>query len=108
MYNDTGQFGSFCGLDNRRELYILFERLGKHLLPFQADNLRAVFLRELIRHSEGPMVAASMKVSPCNAIEAFGMCREICGVLGVPIETAAKLLDEVVRKQDDRRVVILG
>jgi hypothetical protein len=96
---ETGQFGSWDGLDNRRELLILFERLGQHLPAPMQDALRARWLLWLIKRSVGPWGAAQFILEPCCAVEAYRLCVAICGCLDVSIDEAARLLDEAVRRQ---------
>jgi hypothetical protein len=97
---------SFDGLDNRREVMILFQRLGKHLPEKLADAKRAKFLASLIPHSVGALAPAPLIVPPCDAVGAYGLFIAICNALEVPIDKAAKMLDEEVRK-DDGRVTLL-
>jgi hypothetical protein len=96
---ETGQFGSFDGLDNRRELLILFQRLGQHLPAPLADQRRAQWLLSLVKRSVGPWHAARFQLEPCCAVEAYRLCVAICGCLDVSIDEAARLLDETVRRQ---------
>ncbi len=96
---ETAQFGSFDGLDNRRELLILFERLGKHLPQPLADIARGQWLVDLIVVTMGPWHKGQFACQPCCPAEAYNMCVAICGVLGVSIDEAARLLDDTVRRQ---------
>lgn len=96
---ETGQYGSFDGLDNRREVMILFMRLGQSLPTPLADARRAKFLQGLIPHSIGALASAPLIVQPCDPVAAYNLMVQICGVLEVPIDKAARLLDEEVRKQ---------
>jgi len=99
MYYDSGQFAPFDALDNRRELMILFQRLGKHLPAPLADQRRTEWLLGLIRRVEGPWQNHPFETGPCCAVEAYRLCVAICGVLGISIDVAARLLDETVRRQ---------
>ncbi len=96
MRYDSGQFSSFDGLDNRREVWILFERLGANFPEPIAMELRAKFLESLIPKSVSCFATKPLKVDPCSAGQAYHLFVQITGVLGVPIETAAKLLDKAV------------
>jgi hypothetical protein len=96
---ETGQFSSFDGLDNRREVMILFMRLGHNLHKKLAVEKRAKWLQGLIPHSVGALAPAPLIVQPCDPIGAYGLFVAICGVLDVPIEKAAKMLDDEVRRE---------
>ena len=99
MRYDAAQFGSFDGLDNRREIMILFQRLGDGLPDQIANERRAAWLQSLIPHSVSGMATSPLIVQPCDAIEAYRLFVAITGVLGVPIYKAAKMLDEEVRRK---------
>lgn len=106
MRYDSAQFGSFDARDNRREVFILFERLGENLPDEVARAKRAGFLQALIPHGHQALADRPLIVNPdqCSAVGAYQLFVAITGVLGVPVEKAAKILEEVVRKQDsDRR-----
>lgn len=93
------QFGAFDGLDNRRTVMDLFQRLGGNEPEHLKRARRAGFLTGLISLSDngfGGLLSAT-RITPCSAGEAYFLFVAICGVLGVPIEEAAKLLEEVVR-----------
>ena len=86
-------FGSFDGLDNRREIMILLERLG-------SDAARARFLESLIPKSLCGFANAPMKVKGnCDAVAAYFMLIGITNELRVPIDTAARLLEDRVRRK---------
>lgn len=101
MRQVTGQFGSFDGLDNRREVMILFQKLGEGLPDVQARIVRAKWLQDLIPHSVSSLATAPLIVSPdrCDPVGCYHLFVAITGCLGVPIDKAAKMLDETVRKQ---------
>lgn len=96
---ETGQFGSFDGRDNRRELMILMQKLGDKAPDPKAH--RAAFLQGLIPLAVSQLAAVPLQVNPerCDPVGAYHLFVAITGCLDVPIETAAKLLDEAVRKQ---------
>jgi hypothetical protein len=97
---DSGQFGSFEGRDNRRELLILLGRLGKGLPEQQANEVRAAFLHGLMGGTVSDFFAGRpLLVSPCSAVEAYHLLVAITGVLGVNIEDAARSLEDIVRQQ---------
>lgn len=110
----TKQFDTFDTQEDRRELVILFQKLGEGLPDQLANEVRAKFLESLIPLSisglaEKPLKADQAKCFPVGAYLLFVM---IVGVLGVPISDAAKLLDEAVRKRawmnHDRRLTLCG
>ena len=81
----------FDGLDNRREVMILLQRLG-------SDKRRARFLESLIPSSIKGFAGCLMKVrGPCDPIAAYFMLVGICNELGVPINEAARRLEAEVR-----------
>jgi hypothetical protein len=103
----TDQFGSFCGLDNRKTVMDLFRRLGRGLPERQAGMMRAGFLQGLIVASTS-FPSQPLIVTPCSAAEAYHLFIAITGCLGVDIDQAAGLLEEVVRhgeagNRDERR-----
>lgn len=82
----------FDGLDNRRELFILLERLG-------SDQQRARFIESLIPKSMKGFANAPMKVNGnCNPVAAYHMLVGVCNELGVPIDTAARKLEQEVKR----------
>lgn len=99
MRYDSGQFGSFDGRDNRRELMILFQKLGERLPRPLADERRADFLRKLVRLSGNGFASKMARITPCDPVAAYWMFGAITGCLGVSIDRAARLLDEEVRRQ---------
>ena len=87
---------SFDGLDNRREIMILFQRLG-------SDARRAKFLESLIPSSLKGFAGCPMKVTGgCDPIAAYYMLVGITNELGVSINEAARLLDKEVSRGDRR------
>lgn len=83
---------TFDGLDNRREVMILLDRLG-------SDKYRARFLESLIPNSVKGFANCPMKVrGPCDPVMAYYMLVGICNELGVSINKAAGLLDETIKK----------
>lgn len=93
----TKQFDTFDTLEDRREIYYLFEQLGKGLPSDQAAWWRGKFLEMLSAIGEGAM--EGWTVTPCTAQEAYDLFWKIVGVLGVPTSEAARLLTECVRKK---------
>ncbi len=86
------ELDTFDGLDNRREVMILLQRLG-------SDERRAAFLESLIPQSLNGFAECPMKVQGvCTPISAYYMLVGICNELGVSINEAARRLDKVVRR----------
>ena len=83
---------TFDGLDNRREIMILLQRLG-------SDARRAEFLESLIPHSLKGFAGCPMKVrGNCGPVAAYYMLVSVCNELGVSINEAARRLDKKVKK----------
>lgn len=83
---------TFDGLDNRREVMILLERLG-------SDAKRAKFLEGLIPSSLKGFAGVPMKVrGNCDPAAAYFMLVGVCNELGVSINEAARKLEEEVRR----------
>ncbi len=81
---------TFDGLDNRKEVLILLDKLG-------SDKRRAAFIESLIPSSLKGFAGCPMKVTgPCNTIAAYFMLVGTCNELGVSINTAAKRLEKEV------------
>jgi hypothetical protein len=98
MYYDSAQFGSFEGLDNRKTILDLFKRMGHGLTDEMAGMRRAGFLQGLLNLSQNGWSQKPSIVDPCSAAEAYQLFVAITGVLGVEINQAAVLLEEVVRQ----------
>lgn len=88
---ESFQFGSFDGKDNRRELMILFERLG-------SPEKRADFLQRLVRLSGNGFSDKMVKIVPCDPVTAYFTFTSITGVLGVDVNRAARMLEDEVRR----------
>lgn len=83
---------TFDGLDNRRELMVLLQRLG-------SDRRRARFLESLIPHSLKGFSGCPMVVQGgCDPVAAYYMLVGVCNELGVSIDEAARRLDREVSK----------
>ena len=83
---------TFDGLDNRREVMLLLDRLG-------SDSRRARFIESLIPHSLQGFAGCPMKVvGACDAVSAYFMLVGVCNELGVPINVAAQKLERLVKK----------
>lgn len=110
----TKQFDTFDTMEDRKELVILFQKMGEGLPEPEAMKVRAKFLEGLIPLSLSSMAATPLKVSPqaCNPLGAYFLFIAIVGVLGVPIADAARKVDAAVKAKNwvthDRCTVILG
>lgn len=88
----NSELQTFDGLDNRRELMILLERLG-------SDQRRARFLESLIPKSLCGFANAPMRVrGNCDPVAAYFMLVGITNELRVPIGEAARLLEQEIRR----------
>lgn len=84
---------TFDGLDNRKEVMVLLQRLG-------SDRRRAQFLESLIpKRFHGIKVAGN-----CDPVAAYFMLVGVCNELGVSIDDAAKELERVVKRGNVRPV----
>lgn len=101
--NDPRQFGSFDGLDNRREVLRMFERMGEGVPDDVASARRAEFLSGLMGMSRSPMAGLGLSATPATPTEAYYEFVAITGVMGVSIEEAAVKLEDMVRRKNDRR-----
>ena len=89
----------FDGLDNRRELMILLDRLG-------SDQMRAAFLCSIVTKSRNGFSNTNVKVVRyCDSMTAYYMLVSICNELGVSINSAAKRLDKIVRMSHNKATV---
>lgn len=71
---------------------ILLDRLG-------SDRARVEFIESLIPNSISSLAGVPMRVvGTCDPIRAYFMFVSVCNELRVPVDIAAKLLDERVRK----------
>lgn len=95
------QFGSFDGKDNRKEIMYLMGQIGYDLPDEIARMKRAKFLQSLIPHSITSMAAQPLIVNPdeCSITGAYQLFVAITGVLGVPIDQAAGMLEKYVSRQ---------
>ena len=83
---------TFDGLDNRKEIMVMLFRLG-------SDPARARFIESLIPHSLKGFAAAPCKVQgQCDPSAAYFMMVSTCNELGVSINTAARKLEQEVKR----------
>lgn len=96
------QFDTFDTKEDRRELVILFQKLGEGL-PSPMDNeVRQKFLELLILLSMSGMDSCPVEidVDKCDPVGAYHLFIQFVGVLGVPIKEAVAVLEECVRKKE--------
>lgn len=85
------ELDTFDGLDNRKEVMILLQRLG-------TDRRRAKFLESLIPNSLKGFAGCPMKVrGRCDPVTAYYMLVGVCNELGVSINEAARRLELEIR-----------
>lgn len=85
---------TFDGLDNRREVMVLLDRLG-------SDQQRAKFIESLIPLSLKGFSGAPMRVQGnCDAVAAYFMLVGVCNELGVSINVAAQRLETMVKQTE--------
>lgn len=83
---------TFDGLDNRKEVMILLQRLG-------SDQRRARFIESLIPSSLKGFAECPMRVrGNCGTVAAYHMLVGVCNELGVSINAAAKMLEAEVKR----------
>lgn len=109
----TKQFDTFDTLEDRRELVILFQKLGEGLPEFKANEVRAKFLEDLIPMSVSGLAEKPLQADPlqCHPVGAYQLFVQIVGVLGVPISDAALKLDRCVKRKEwlnDRRAAFFS
>ena len=97
----SAQFDTFDNVADRREMVILFQRLGCDMPEPQARAVRARWLESLIVDSISGLSAAPLSINPdaCHPVGAYYLFVQIVGVLGVPIQEAARALDKFVSQR---------
>lgn len=93
----TKQFDGLGELDDRREIMILFQKLGSKFPEPVARTVRAQWLESLMQDSLS--LNAPLKVNPdaCHPAGAYMLFVQIVGVLGVPIRLALRKLETAIR-----------
>lgn len=88
------ELSTFDGLDNRRELMILLQRLG-------GDQDRANFLTSLVARSRAGFANCRAEVRDhCDPVAAYFLLVSICNEVGVSINEAARLLERAVKVRE--------
>lgn len=83
---------AFDGLDNRKEIMILLQRLG-------SNERRARFIESVIPDKFKGVPGHPMKVTgPCDPVSAYFMLIGVCNELGGSINAVAKKLEDEVKK----------
>ena len=105
MRYDSGQFGSFEGLDNRKAVFRLLQRMGKGVSEEVACARRACFIQGLLSGASSPVVQTGAYVRTTGGMtptEAYNAFIGITGVLNLDAEAAcyqtAAQLEKTVRK----------
>ena len=101
MRYDSGQFREFDGLDNRKAVMDMFDRLGHGASEEVACARRACFVRNLLAVASSPVAqgkALKARISPMSPTSAYFAFVGMTGVLGVDITQAAVALDRQVAK----------
>ena len=81
---------TFDGLDNRRELMILLQRLG-------SDQARANFISKVVSLSSRGFAGTKATVTQhCDPVAAYFLLVDCCNSLGVSINAAARMLEREV------------
>lgn len=87
------ELDTFDGLDNRREVMLLLDRLG-------TDQDRANFLSNLVKRSRCGFAGCQVRVvETCDPVAAYFMFISCCNELGVSVNEGARLLEQEVRKK---------
>lgn len=83
---------TFDGLDNRKDILRMLERLG-------SDHHRAMFIKNLMPMSVMGFSQSPVQLSgPCSPIAAYFLMVNVCNSMGVSINSAVKKLEREVRK----------
>ena len=100
-WNQTKQFDTFDTLEDRREMVILFEKLGAGLPELQANDVRAKFLRMVVLLATNGVESSQAEIDPsqCHPAGAYMTFVHLVGVLLVPMADVMKLLEKVVSKK---------
>ena len=92
------QFAGYDSLDTRKLIFRLLDELGHGRSETEAANIRAEWLKALLRHSQNGFAERMVQIVPCPAVEAYRVFTAITGVLGVSIAKGVELLEETIRK----------
>lgn len=78
----------------------LFARMSIGMPESVACMRRKAALERLLALSENCFAQLMVVITPCSTVEAYFLFTAITGCLGVPVEKAAKQLEEETRKFD--------
>lgn len=89
----SAQFSTYDNSSDRRDIQILFQKLGEDLSEIEANKARAKWLKNLCK--------SPVEVDPkqCHPVGAYCLFIQIVGVLGVSINTAAIQLTRYVARR---------
>lgn len=92
------QMKLFDGRDNRKTIIDCFRRMGRNLPDDMAGARRAGFLSGIAFAINGAFKGRPIVIegSPTTE-EAYDLLLQICAHVGVPIQTAAELLEKAVK-----------
>jgi len=95
------QFDTFDTKEDRRELVILFQKLGEGLPEPMQNEVRAKWLEMLVLLSMNGMDKCPVEIDAkqCSAVGVYNIFVQFVGVLGIKISEAARLLDDCVKKK---------
>jgi len=100
MIRCSGQFGSFDGFDNRRDVMRLLARLSQGVPESIGCQRRRAVLVRLMALSTSGFAGKPVDLGPLSTVEAYFAFTALTGCLGVPVEEAAKRLEDEVRKYE--------
>lgn len=87
------ELSTFDGLDNRRELMILLDRLG-------SDQDRANFISSLVTRSKNGFAQCRAEVrGRLDPVSAYFTLVSVCNEIGVSINEAARELEQDVKRR---------
>lgn len=96
------QFGTLDGLDNRKAIVQMFERLGHGASEEVAAARRANVVQELLSLPCPEVVQNAKPANPLSAVEAYLAFVGMTGVLLVDPDAAAQRLENIVRGKHER------
>ncbi len=87
------QFGTYDNSSDRKEIQILFQRLGSDLPEAEANKARAKWLQRLAKYP------VAIDATQCHPVGAYCLFIQITGVLNVSINDAAIKLTKYVARR---------
>lgn len=95
---EEGQFAGYDSPETRKLIYRLLDELGHGMPEDRAADVRAAWLRSLLRYSQNGFAQRAVKIIPCSSVEAYRVFNAITAALGVPISKAVQLLEQTIRE----------